>query len=66
MPGFLRASFGLYNSLDEIDYFVDALQQIQSGNYEGEYHQDLASGDYVPRGWEPNFDHFFSIPDLNN
>jgi len=66
MPGFLRASFGLYNSLDEIDHFIDALHRIQAGNYKGEYHQDRASGDYSPNGWEPDFENFFSIPDLNN
>jgi hypothetical protein len=64
MPGFLRASFGLYNSFDEVDSFIDGLNQIQAGNFEGEYRQDLASGDYSPLGWEPEFEGHFSIPDF--
>ncbi|HUV25952.1 MAG TPA: aminotransferase class V-fold PLP-dependent enzyme [Anaerolineales bacterium] len=64
MPGFLRASFGLYNSFNEVDTLIDGLSQIQSDNFEGEYLQDRASGDYSPQGWEPDFEHYFSIPDL--
>jgi selenocysteine lyase/cysteine desulfurase len=64
MPGFLRASFGLYNSKEEIDIFVDALKQIQSGSYHGEYIQDVATGEYSPRGWDPEFDNYFSIQNM--
>ena len=64
MPGFLRASFGLYNSYAEIDTLIDALHQIQAGKFTGDYFQDRATGDYSPRGWEPKFEQQFSIPDL--
>ena len=64
MPGFLRASFGLYNTTDEIDELIDALDSIQSGNFVGHYIQDHASGDYTPSGWEPNFEDYFSISEM--
>ena len=61
MPGLIRASFGLYNTLDDVDRFVDALKAISAGNYRGDYTQDLASGEYHPAGWEPNFEARYSI-----
>ena len=61
MPGFLRASFGLYNSFDEVDSLIDGLNRIQAGNFEGEYRQDRSSGDYSPLGWVPEFEGQFSI-----
>ena len=64
MPGFLRASFGLYNTIEEVDELIDALSDIQSGKFKGQYIQDQSSGDFVPQGWEPGFEKYFSIPEL--
>src|SRR5262249_26846541 len=61
MPGLVRASFGLYNTLEEVDAFVEALAAIQRGEYRGRYHQHVASGDYVPEGWAPQFEKFFNL-----
>jgi selenocysteine lyase/cysteine desulfurase len=61
MPGLVRASFGLYNTVTEVDYFVDSLIQIAKGNYHGVYHQDTASGDYLPEGWKPTFEAYFHL-----
>jgi cysteine desulfurase/selenocysteine lyase len=61
MPGFLRASFGLYNSTNEVDIFIEALKDLQSRKYSGEYVQDRSSGDYSPNGWQPNYADYFSI-----
>jgi selenocysteine lyase/cysteine desulfurase len=58
MPGLVRASFGLYNTLAEVDYLVEALTKIACGEYKGDYVQDRASGDYAPRGWQPDFKSF--------
>ena len=41
MPGLIRASFGLYNTIEEVDTFVDVLEKIANGEYQGEYEQDL-------------------------
>lgn len=61
MPGLIRASFGLYNTLEDVDRFVEAITAISAGDYRGEYVQDMASGEYHPVGWEPEFDAYFSL-----
>lgn len=61
MPGLIRASFGLYNTIGEIDALVEALINIANGNYHGRYRQNIASGEYVADGWTPAFDHYFQI-----
>ncbi len=61
MPGLIRASFGLYNNLEEIDALVQALTQIARRDYRGEYIQNRASGEYSLPGWQPEFEQFFSL-----
>ncbi|HET7010113.1 MAG TPA: aminotransferase class V-fold PLP-dependent enzyme [Anaerolineales bacterium] len=61
MPGFVRASFGLYNTMEEIDQLVEALGRIARGQVAGRYHQDRASGEYHPEGWAPDFASFFPL-----
>lgn len=61
MPGLVRASFGLYNTTDEVDRFVEALEKIAHGEYKGKYKQDKASGDFVPEGWKPAFENYFRL-----
>jgi selenocysteine lyase/cysteine desulfurase len=60
-PGLIRASFGLYNTLEEVDAFVDALHKIVRGEYAGEYIQDKNNGEYHPIGWNPDYDSYFSF-----
>jgi len=55
MPGLVRMSFGLYNTIDEVDRFAEALRRIADGEYHGRYTQDTATGEFVPDGWEPDF-----------
>jgi selenocysteine lyase/cysteine desulfurase len=61
MPGLIRASFGLYNSRQEVDTLVDALQRISAGEYKGKYAQEKASGEYSPIGWQPKYRDYFRI-----
>jgi selenocysteine lyase/cysteine desulfurase len=61
MPGLIRASFGLYNTRQEVDILVNALQRISTGEYKGKYTQDKASGEYSPLDWQPKFSDFFSM-----
>lgn len=60
-PGLVRASFGMYNTLEEVDQWVEALEKIVRGEYRGRYVQDAASGDFVPEGWEARFEDFFAL-----
>jgi len=48
MPGMVRASFGLYNTLQEVDVLVEALLAITRGEVSGHYTQDPQTGEYVP------------------
>ncbi len=61
MPGLIRASFGIYNTVDEIDAFVEALTCIAHRKYQGQYVQDRASGEYHPQGWAPEFESYFAL-----
>ena len=61
IPGLVRISFGLYNTKEEIDSLIDALKAITRGDYQGDYHQDPASGDFTPQDWDPDFDAYFSL-----
>ena len=53
LPGLVRASFGCYNTLEEIDRLVEMLERIVRGDYCGDHVQDKASGDYLPRSFDP-------------
>lgn len=61
VPGLVRVSFGLYNHAAEVDALVEALERIRRGEYRGEYVQNPASGDFVPRGWQVDYDAFFAV-----
>lgn len=61
VPGLVRISFGLYNSSDEVDRVVDAIKAIVSGKYFGNYHQDIASGEFHPENWPVDFKKYFSF-----
>jgi cysteine desulfurase / selenocysteine lyase len=61
VPGLVRVSFGLYNEEDEVDAIVDSLHKVARGEYCGEYTQDAASGDFMPRGWQVNYDDYFRV-----
>lgn len=47
VPGLVRVSIGMYNTTEEIDRLVQALQAISMGDH-GRYQVDTASGQYTP------------------
>jgi selenocysteine lyase/cysteine desulfurase len=61
MPGFIRASFGLYNTRDDVDRLIEALSEIKEGNYIGDYRQDISTGEYLPKDWKPDYEACFSL-----
>jgi len=61
MPGLIRISFGLYNTIEDVDIIVDALKHISTGAYKGKFIQDKATGEYSPIGWKPNYSDYFYI-----
>jgi hypothetical protein len=56
-----RISFGLYNTIDEVDRFLEALAAVAAGNQHGHYRQDSATGEYRPDGWAPDFEGAFAL-----
>lgn len=61
LPGTVRASFGLYNTIAEVDRLVSALTDIAAGRYSDSYILDAEKGEYTPRGFEPEFAKYFSL-----
>jgi selenocysteine lyase/cysteine desulfurase len=61
MPGMTRVSFGLYNTRDEVDRFLEALAVVAAGRQRGHYAQDRTSGEYRPEGWAPDFERIFPL-----
>jgi selenocysteine lyase/cysteine desulfurase len=61
MPGLVRISFGMYNTLDEVDYLLEALQNIVREGYQGKYQQDVQSGDFAVEGFASNMTEYFDL-----
>jgi selenocysteine lyase/cysteine desulfurase len=64
MPGMVRISFGLYNSVRDIDALIMALKAIAKGNYLGKYQQDQATGEYHALNWSPDMNQYFDLNTL--
>ncbi len=60
-PGMVRISFGLYNSTTDVDRLIEALHAIRRGDYIGQYRQNQATGEFLPLGWQPNYEHYFTF-----
>lgn len=61
-PGLVRASFGCYNTHEEIDHLATWLERITRGDFQGHYIQDKLSGSFFPAGYEPSsIDAYFKI-----
>jgi selenocysteine lyase/cysteine desulfurase len=61
MPGLIRASFGLYNTLEEVDVLIAALERISRGDYKGKYTQDKSTGEYSPVDWHVDFSEYYRL-----
>ncbi|MDT3699448.1 MAG: aminotransferase class V-fold PLP-dependent enzyme [Thermincola sp.] len=49
IPGLVRVSFGLYNTINEVDYFIKSLKNIiDTPDKNSCYFQDIATGKYDP------------------
>jgi cysteine desulfurase/selenocysteine lyase len=59
--GLVRTSFGCYNTLEEVDWFADRLACIAAGDIRGDYERNPASGAYWPRGYQPDYERYFSF-----
>lgn len=63
MPGLVRASFGLYNTLAEVEALAEALHKIADNDYKGDYQQEIGTGEFSLGDWQPDFNRFFRLSD---
>ncbi len=59
MPGFVRASLGIYNTCDEIDYLIEALRAIVKNGPGATY--ILKDGEYSPASSQARYPDKFSF-----
>ncbi|MBR9979334.1 MAG: aminotransferase class V-fold PLP-dependent enzyme [Bacteroidetes bacterium] len=59
LPGMVRASFGCYNTLEDVDRLVTSLQRIAHGDIQGDYELHRQTGTYWPRGFDYAFSSYF-------
>ena len=61
MPGMVRISFVMYNTIEEVDVLMEALSEIARGAHKGKYVQDRASGEYQVQDWSPDLAAYFEL-----
>ncbi len=61
MPGMVRASFGCYNTSDDVDRLVTMLERISRGEYQGDYELIPGTGEHLPRGFQETFADYFLL-----
>ncbi len=61
LPGTVRMSFGLYNTTDEIDRFVEVLRNIARGNYDKGYVLNKEKGEYTNPKLDTDFEEYFEL-----
>lgn len=61
VPGLVRISLGLYNTVGDIDRLLNALRNISEGRFSKKYFFDKKTGNYIPENWKPNCHDFFDF-----
>jgi selenocysteine lyase/cysteine desulfurase len=61
LPGTVRASFGIYNSRQEIDRMCEVLKKISAAGYSGKYKLNRAKGEYFPEDFHINLESYFKL-----
>jgi len=61
LPGFVRASFGIYNTKEEVDVLCEALAAIAKGNYRSGYVLNKERGEYYRTDTVDDFEKYFAV-----
>jgi selenocysteine lyase/cysteine desulfurase len=61
IPGTIRMSFGIYNTTDEIDRFVDVVKKIAKGDYRKDYKLNKEKGEYIPTDFDWDFKEYYNL-----
>ncbi len=66
LPGMVRASFGCYNSMEDIDRLIEMLHRIARNEFSDEYVLDKVTGGYWPKKFDYDFDSYFPAFDFKS
>ena len=61
LPGAVRVSFGFYNTEEEIDQLIVALDKISRREYKGKYSLDSKLGEYLPENFSFDYSRYFDF-----
>jgi cysteine desulfurase/selenocysteine lyase len=61
LPGFVRASFGIYNTTEEVDVLAEALAAIAQGKFHEGYLLNKERGEYYRDDVEEHFEEYFQL-----
>jgi cysteine desulfurase/selenocysteine lyase len=61
LPGAVRISFGFYNTEEEIDQLIEALEKISRREYKGKYRLDEKLGEYLPENFSFDYRKYFDF-----
>jgi selenocysteine lyase/cysteine desulfurase len=61
IPGTIRASFGIYNTREEVDRFIAMIKQIAEGKCTGEYTLNKEKGEYSPVGFSVDLSEYYRV-----
>jgi selenocysteine lyase/cysteine desulfurase len=63
MPGMVRASFGCYNGIEDVERLLEMVEKVARGDYQGEYSMMPSTGEYIPVTYRDPLDkHFLLMP----
>ncbi len=61
MPGLVRASFGCYNTMADVDQLIEMLGPVARGESRATYRLHASSGEYVPAGYVDPLPDYFTL-----
>jgi len=61
LPGAVRVSFGFYNTEEEIDQLIEALEKISRREYRGKYKLDAKLGEYLSENFSFEYQKYFDF-----
>ena len=61
LPGTVRASFGIYNTHEDVDILCEALAAIGAGKYRKGYILNKERGEYLREDLDEEFSRYFAL-----
>ncbi|MGB8657220.1 MAG: aminotransferase class V-fold PLP-dependent enzyme [Candidatus Zixiibacteriota bacterium] len=61
LPGAVRVSFGFYNTRQDADWLIEAVERISKGDYRGKYTLDARLGEYLPEDFSFDYHDYFDF-----